>query len=121
MLNKVIVVVFVGLGMLIIYGAIRGALGAEYIFQQIACELEILIGVVMILGGLILDKLPSSSSLFQTGRNFPKTFGEDVPRNESTQRYSGNVSHVMPTVREEIKKRNLSGLSKPACECQKKN
>jgi len=112
-MSKPIAIVLVILGFMAGMAGVNDILMAKMIFQQMAGLLEILIGIVMVLGGLILDKIPSNRNVVERKNIFPENLKEDSLRN---QKYSGSTFKPKPVVAEEVKKSSLSGLSKPACE-----
>ena len=71
-MNTAFSISLVVLGLLCGYAGVFDLFKAKMIFQQIGGELEILIGVVLVLGGLILDRIPSNKSLFQNQKNSPR-------------------------------------------------
>ena len=87
---------FITIGMGIVGGlfllsGVSDYLASKYITHQMIALMQILIGCVIVIGALILDRMPVTSSIFQNKINFPENTEENPSWINEARKYSGNT------------------------------
>jgi len=108
------------IGGLVLMTGIHGYVSSEYITHQVVSQLWILIGCVLVLGALVLDRLPTVNGISRFQMYLTENQKNSEGWESEVRKYSGSTLKVNPEDKSVSGKNNLSGLCKPACECKKK-